>query len=101
MKVAPSPIINIYISVIRSVISNSFRQIRSPISFILLVSITEYVPVCRRRNDSERQLSVAVVNERYGAFSELDPVDIGEDTDVVEEHNTDIIDSECTDAGSD
>jgi antitoxin PrlF len=51
--------------------------------------------------DEEGQLSVAVVNERYGAFSELDPVDIGTDTDVVDDHNTTIIDNERTDAGSD
>jgi antitoxin PrlF len=35
--------------------------------------------------DEEGKLSVTVVYERYGAFSELDPVDIGEETNVVED----------------
>lgn len=45
------------------------------------------------------QLSVTVVNERHGAFSELTPVDIGEDTDVVANHDTSIIDAERIDKG--
>ena len=51
--------------------------------------------------DEEGHLSVAVINERYGAFSELDPVDIGEETNVVADHDTAVIDSERTDTGSD
>lgn len=49
--------------------------------------------------DEEGQLSVTVVNERYGAFSELTPVDIGEDTDVAADHDTSTIDSERIDNG--
>lgn len=30
-------------------------------------------------------LRVAVVRQRYGAFDDLDPVDVGEETDAVEE----------------
>lgn len=49
--------------------------------------------------DEEGQLSVMVVNERYGAFSELPPVDSGEDTDVVADHDTGTIDTEHTTDG--
>lgn len=37
--------------------------------------------------DEEGGLSVEVVKQRAGAFSELDPVDIGEATDAAEDHD--------------
>jgi antitoxin PrlF len=38
--------------------------------------------------DERGELSVAVVKQRYGAFSELDPVDTGEETHAVEDHDS-------------
>lgn len=38
--------------------------------------------------DEEGTLSVDVVKRRYGAFSELDPVDIGEETDAADDHDS-------------
>lgn len=32
-------------------------------------------------------VSVTVVRQRYGAFSDLDPVDIGEETDAATDHD--------------
>jgi antitoxin PrlF len=49
--------------------------------------------------DEEGQLSVEIVHN--SAFSELEPVDIGEDTNVAENHDLAIINSERTDDGSD
>lgn len=37
--------------------------------------------------DEEGTLSVEVVKQRYGAFSELEPVDIGEDTNAADDHD--------------
>ncbi len=37
--------------------------------------------------DEEGNLSVTVIKQRSGAFSELDPVDIGESTDAAEDHD--------------
>jgi antitoxin PrlF len=37
--------------------------------------------------DEGGSLSVELVKQRYGAFSDLDPVDIGESTDAAEDHD--------------
>jgi len=37
--------------------------------------------------DEEGRISVELVKQQYGAFSELDPVDIGESTDAAEDHD--------------
>jgi AbrB family looped-hinge helix DNA binding protein len=37
--------------------------------------------------DEDGSLSVELVTQRYGAFSDLDPVDIGEETDAAEDHD--------------
>jgi len=37
--------------------------------------------------DEDGSLSVELVKQQYGAFSELDPVDIGESTDAAEDHD--------------
>jgi len=37
--------------------------------------------------DEDGSLSVELVKQQYGAFSELDPVDIGESTDTAEDHD--------------
>lgn len=37
--------------------------------------------------DEDRTLSVEVVNQRYGAFSDLEPVDAGEATHAAEDHD--------------
>jgi AbrB family looped-hinge helix DNA binding protein len=37
--------------------------------------------------DEDGSLSVELIEQRYGAFSELDPVDIGEETDAAEDHD--------------
>jgi bifunctional DNA-binding transcriptional regulator/antitoxin component of YhaV-PrlF toxin-antitoxin module len=41
----------------------------------------------RWRVDDEGNISVELVKQRYGAFSQLDPVDIGEPTDAAEDHD--------------
>jgi AbrB family looped-hinge helix DNA binding protein len=41
----------------------------------------------RWRVDEDGHLSVEVVEQRYGAFGDLDPVDIGEPTDAAEDHD--------------
>ncbi|MFA9501232.1 AbrB/MazE/SpoVT family DNA-binding domain-containing protein [Natrinema sp. H-ect1] len=41
----------------------------------------------RWRVTEDGTLSVEVVTQRYGAFSELDPVDIGEETDAADDHD--------------
>ena len=37
--------------------------------------------------DEEGTISVELVKQHYSAFSRLDPVDIGESTDVAEDHD--------------
>jgi bifunctional DNA-binding transcriptional regulator/antitoxin component of YhaV-PrlF toxin-antitoxin module len=37
--------------------------------------------------DEEGTLTVEVVKQRYGAFSDLDPVDTGEETDAAADHD--------------
>lgn len=37
--------------------------------------------------DENGTLSVTVLKQRSGAFSELDPVDVGEPTDAAEDHD--------------
>ena len=37
--------------------------------------------------DEDGAISVEPVNKRYGAFSELDPVDTGEETHAAEHHD--------------
>jgi len=37
--------------------------------------------------DEQGELSVEIVQQRYGAFSELDPVDTGEETHAAEDHD--------------
>lgn len=37
--------------------------------------------------DEDGELSVEVVKQRYGAFSQLEPVDVGESTDAAEDHD--------------
>lgn len=37
--------------------------------------------------DDDGTVSVEVVNQRYGAFSALDPVDTGEETHAAEDHD--------------
>ena len=37
--------------------------------------------------DEDGSLSVELVKQQYGAFSKLDPVDIGESTDAAEDHD--------------
>lgn len=37
--------------------------------------------------NEDGHLSVEVLKQRYGAFSELEPVDIGEKTDAAEDHD--------------
>jgi bifunctional DNA-binding transcriptional regulator/antitoxin component of YhaV-PrlF toxin-antitoxin module len=41
----------------------------------------------RWRVDEDGGISVELVKQHYGAFSELDPVDIGESTDAAEDHD--------------
>lgn len=41
----------------------------------------------RWRVDEEGNLSVEIVKERYGAFSELEPIDVGEETDAAADHD--------------
>lgn len=41
----------------------------------------------RWRVSEDGTLSVDVVNQRYGAFSELEPVDVGEETNAAEDHD--------------
>ena len=37
--------------------------------------------------DQDRDVTIELVKQHYGAFSRLEPVDIGEPTDVAEEHD--------------
>lgn len=37
--------------------------------------------------DEDGQMSVELVKQQYGAFSQLDPVDIGESTDAATDHD--------------
>lgn len=37
--------------------------------------------------EDDDTLSVEVISQRYGAFSELDPVDVGEETDAADDHD--------------
>lgn len=37
--------------------------------------------------DEDGTLSVELVKQRYGAFSDLEPVDIGEPTDAADDHD--------------
>ena len=37
--------------------------------------------------DADGNLSVELVKQQYGAFSQLEPVDIGEPTDAAEDHD--------------
>jgi AbrB family looped-hinge helix DNA binding protein len=41
----------------------------------------------RWRVDNDGALSVDVVKQRYGAFDDLEPVDIGTETDAAEDHD--------------
>ena len=41
----------------------------------------------RWRVDEDREISVELVKQHYGAFSQLDPVDIDEATDAAEDHD--------------
>lgn len=41
----------------------------------------------RWRVSEDGTLSVEVVKQRYGAFSELEPVDVGEETNAAEDHD--------------
>ncbi len=41
----------------------------------------------RWRVNDDGSLSVELVKQHYGAFSELDPVDVGEPTDAAEDHD--------------
>lgn len=41
----------------------------------------------RWRVDEDGTLSVKLVKQHYGAFSRLEPVDIGEPTDAAEDHD--------------
>jgi len=41
----------------------------------------------RWRVDKDGSLSVELVKQQYGAFSELEPVDIGEPTDAAADHD--------------
>lgn len=41
----------------------------------------------RWRVEDDGTLSVEVIKQRYGVFSELEPVDIGESTDAAEDHD--------------
>ena len=41
----------------------------------------------RWRVDEDGEISIEVVKQQYGAFSQLDPVDIGEQTDAAEDHD--------------
>lgn len=41
----------------------------------------------RWRVDEDGTLSVEVIKQRYGALSDLDPVDVGERTDAAEDHD--------------
>ncbi|PSP39480.1 AbrB family transcriptional regulator [Halobacteriales archaeon SW_8_65_20] len=41
----------------------------------------------RWRLDGEGTLSVEFVEQRHGAFTQLDPVDIGDVTDATEDHD--------------
>lgn len=61
-------------------------------------SITVPAAVRRRANieagdklrwsvDEDGSLSVEVVKQRYGAFSDLAPVDVGEETNAAEDHD--------------
>jgi bifunctional DNA-binding transcriptional regulator/antitoxin component of YhaV-PrlF toxin-antitoxin module len=37
--------------------------------------------------DEDGRISVELVKQQYGVFSQLDPVDIGESTDTAEDHD--------------
>ncbi|WP_311172620.1 AbrB/MazE/SpoVT family DNA-binding domain-containing protein [Halobellus ordinarius] len=37
--------------------------------------------------DEDGTLSVELIKQQYGAFSQLDPVDIGESTDAADDHD--------------
>lgn len=37
--------------------------------------------------DDEGDLSIELVKQRYGAFSQLEPIDIDESTDAAEDHD--------------
>jgi hypothetical protein len=37
--------------------------------------------------DEDGNLSIELVKQHYGAFSQLEPVDIGEPTDAAEDHD--------------
>ncbi|WP_436345923.1 AbrB/MazE/SpoVT family DNA-binding domain-containing protein [Natronorubrum sp. FCH18a] len=41
----------------------------------------------RWRVDEDGTLSIEIVKQRYGAFSELEPVNIGETTNAAEDHD--------------
>ncbi|PSQ33943.1 AbrB family transcriptional regulator [Halobacteriales archaeon SW_12_69_24] len=41
----------------------------------------------RWRVEADGSLSVEVVDRRYGAFADLEPVDIGEETDAATDHD--------------
>ncbi len=41
----------------------------------------------RWRVDDEGNISVELVKQQYGAFSQLDPADIGEPTDATADHD--------------
>jgi len=41
----------------------------------------------RWRVEKDRSLSVELVKQRYGAFSELDPIDTDEETNAAEDHD--------------
>jgi bifunctional DNA-binding transcriptional regulator/antitoxin component of YhaV-PrlF toxin-antitoxin module len=41
----------------------------------------------RWRVRADGSISIEAVDRRYGAFSELDPVDVGEETDAATDHD--------------
>ncbi|MDZ7746880.1 MAG: AbrB/MazE/SpoVT family DNA-binding domain-containing protein [Halobacteriales archaeon] len=41
----------------------------------------------RWRLDEEDNLSVELVEQRHGAFAQLDPIDLGDSTDAAEDHD--------------
>ena len=43
--------------------------------------------------DGDGDRSIELVKQRYGAFSRLEPVDVGESTDAAEDH--DLVAGEC------
>jgi len=47
----------------------------------------------RWRVGDDGELSIEVIKQRYGAFSSLDPVDTGAETDVAEDHDLVVGDS--------